>query len=158
MAGTARQTLVEQITQIARRAAAREGIEIWDIEVLGAGRARVVRIYIDKPEGVSHADCELVSEQVGTVLDVEKVMPDEHYTLEVSSPGVERRLRGPADYARFTGRKARFQLREPVENQRRWEGAITACEGDFVTLETAPGKAVRFRTDLVEKANLKFEW
>jgi ribosome maturation factor RimP len=158
MASTSRQNLIEEISKIARRAAEREGIEIWEVELLGSGRAKVVRIYIDKPEGVSHADCELISEQVSRVLDVESIMPDEHYTLEVSSPGVERRLRGPSDFVRYAGQKARFQLREPIENQRRWEGTLAACEEGLVTLETAPGKTVRFRADQVEKANLKFEW
>ena len=72
-----------------------------------AGAAtRVLRITIDKPEGVSHADCELISQQVGTILDVEDVIPGAGYTLQVSSPGVERKLLGARDFERFVGRKA----------------------------------------------------
>ena len=158
MASTARESLVERITEIARRAAAREGIEVWEVELAGSGRARVLRIYIDKPEGVTHADCELMSQQVGTVLDVEQVIPGERYHLEVSSPGVERKLLCPEHFTRYTGKKARIALREPLENQRRWEGVLAGIEDDCVVLETASGKIIRARMDAIEKANLKFEW
>jgi len=82
-----------------------------------------VRISIDKPEGVSHADCEMISHQVGAILDVEDVVPG-HYTLEVSSPGLERKLIKPRDYERFQGKKAKVTLRQPVESQRHWEGTL----------------------------------
>jgi len=158
MTETSPTTLYERITAIAERAAAREGLEVWDVEVLGAGRSRIVRIYIDKPEGVTLDDCELISQQVGTVLDVEDVVPDQHYHLEVSSPGVERRLFKPEHFARFAGQKARIALRQPVQNQRRWEGVLAGVEGTEVLLETANGMPLRFSLDQIEKANLKFEW
>ena len=151
-------TLHERIAAIAERAAAREGLEVWDLEVLGAGRSRLIRIYIDKPGGVTLDDCELVSQQVGTVLDVEDVVPDQHYHLEVSSPGVERRLFKPEQFARFAGQKARIALREPVENRRRWEGTIAGVEEDIVVFETTTGASMRLSLDQIEKANLKFEW
>lgn len=155
---TGRETLLEKIREIARRSAAREGIEVWDVELLGSGRARLLRIYIDKPEGVTHGDCELISEQVSAVLDVENLMPGDSYQLEVSSPGVERRLRHGGDFERFRGQLAKVTLREAVENQRRWEGRIGAEADGTLTLEAAGGKAIRFRMEQVEKANLKFEW
>jgi ribosome maturation factor RimP len=151
-------TLQERITAIAERAAAREGLEVWNVDVLGAGRSRLVRIFIDKPDGVTLADCELMSQQVGTVLDVEDVVPDQHYHLEVSSPGVERRLFKPEHFARFAGQKARIALREPFENQRRWEGILAGVEEGMILLETANGTSMRFSLDQIEKANLKFEW
>lgn len=158
MPGTARETLIERITEIARRAAAREGIEVWDVELAGSGRARVVRIYIDRPEGVTHADCELISTQVGTVLDVENVMPGDRYHLEVSSPGVERKLLRPEHFERYKGSKALITLREPVGNRRRWEGILSGLDSGCVILETAAGETIRARMDEIEKANLKFEW
>jgi ribosome maturation factor RimP len=158
MPSTANQTLAERIGAIAARAAAREGMEVWDVEVAGAGRNRVVRIYIDKPEGISHADCELISEQVGTVLDVEDVVPGAAYHLEVSSPGLERRLRHEGDFQRYQGRKARVVLREPAGGQRRWETTIGGVEDGWIVLETSSGKSIRVRMDQIEKANLKFEW
>jgi ribosome maturation factor RimP len=151
-------TLQERITAIAERAAAREGLEVWNVDVLGAGRSRLVRIFIDKPGGVTLDDCELMSQQVGTVLDVEDIVPDQHYHLEVSSPGVERRLFKPEHFARFAGQKARIALREPFENQRRWEGILAGVEEGMILLETANGASLRFSLDQIEKANLKFEW
>lgn len=151
-------TLQERITAIAERAAAREGLEVWSVDVLGAGRSRLVRIFIDKPDGVTLADCELMSQQVGTVLDVEDIVPDQRYHLEVSSPGIERRLFKPEHFARFAGQKARIALREPFENQRRWEGILAGVEEGVILLETANGASLRFSLDQIEKANLKFEW
>src|ERR1700730_13036316 len=95
--------VASKIEEIAQRVAGSEGLEIVQVEVKGAGSQRLVRIAIDKPAGVTHADCELVSHQVGTILDVEDVVPDGRYTLEVSSPGVERKLFKPQDYQRFQG-------------------------------------------------------
>ena len=98
MSSIAKQAVVERAREIADRVARSEGIEIVDLDLLGGGASRVLRIFIDKPGGVTHADCELISQQVGTILDVEDVVPGEGYTLEVSSPGVERKLYRPADY------------------------------------------------------------
>jgi ribosome maturation factor RimP len=151
------ETIVERVAGIAQRAASRENLTVWDVEVLGGGKARTVRIYIDKPEGVTHGDCEKISEQVGTVMDVENVLPESSYHLEVSSPGVERRLR-TADHFRFcSGKKAKLAFREPLEGQRRWEGVLGLEEG-AITLAIESGQTLRFRPEQVEKANLKFDW
>ena len=152
------EALVEKVREIAERVGASEGIEIVDIQLLGAGRGRVLRLFIDKPEGVSHADCELISKDVGTILDVEDVIPGDHYTLEVSSPGVERKLSKPSDFERFTGQKVKVVLREPLENQRHWEGMLAGFADNVITLEPVPGRTLQFNLDQVEKANLKFEW
>jgi ribosome maturation factor RimP len=153
----AKEIVVERVREIAERVAASEGIEIVDIELLGGGNFRVLRIFIDKPEGVSHADCEFISKDVGTILDVEDVMPGS-YTLEVSSPGVERKLSKPRDFERFTGQKVKIKLRDPLENQRNWEGTLAGFSDGIITIEPAPGKTLSFSLDQVEKANLKFEW
>lgn len=143
---------------MAQRVAESEGLELVEVEVLGGGKARVVRIYIDKPGGVTHGDCELVSEQVGAILDVEDLVPGGRYTLEVSSPGVERKLLKPHDYERFRGRKASVTLREPVENQRHWVGMLAGIQDGVITLDAEGGRTVQFRFEEVQKANLKFEW
>jgi len=153
-----KEAIVAQVTEVARRVAGAEGLEVVEVQLLGGGSRRVLRITIDKPSGVSHADCELVSHQVGTILDVEDVMPGDGYTLEVSSPGVERKLIGARDFQRFLGQKARVVLREPVENRRHWEGTLAGFSGDEVTLEASPGKSIRFSVQQVEKANLRFDW
>ena len=132
--------------------------EIVDVQLLGGGGSRLLRIFIDKPEGVTHGDCEFISQQVGTILDVEDVIPGQRYTLEVSSPGVERKLTKPREFERFVGQKVKIVLREPVENQRHWVGALTGFTEGIITLEPTPGHSVRFPLEQVEKANLKFEW
>lgn len=154
----AKQSVLGKVHEIADRVGASEGIEIVDVELAGGGRNRVLRIYIDKPAGVTHSDCELISHQVGVILDVEDVVPGAGYTLEVSSPGVERKLKTARDFERFTGQKARVVLRSPVENRRRWEGTLAGITGRVITLEASPGKLIDFPLDEVEQANLKFEW
>ncbi len=154
----ARQAILAKVREIAERVGASEGIEIVEVELLGGGRNRVLRIYIDKPAGVSHADCEVISQQAGTIIDIEDVIPGSGYSLEVSSPGVERKLRTARDFERFAGQKARVTLRSPVENRRNWEGRLQGMEENVIVLEPSPGKLVRFPLDAVERANLKFEW
>jgi ribosome maturation factor RimP len=87
-----------------------------------------VRISIDKPEGVTHGDCELISQQVGTILDVEDVVPG-HYTLEVSSPGVERKLLKPRDYRAVSGQEGQgHPARRRSKTSRNWEGTWPASK------------------------------
>ena len=154
----AKEEVVSRISEIARRVGDSEGIEIVDVEFLGAGRSRLLRIYIDRPQGVTHADCEFISQQVGTILDVEDVIPGDSYTLEVSSPGLERKLATPKDFERFVGKKAKVTLREPVENQRHWEGKLAGFSQGIIALEPSAGKIVHIPLAQVQKANLKFEW
>lgn len=150
--------LVARITEIAEKAGEPKGIEIVEVHVLGAGKARTVRIFIDKPEGITHDDCQWISSEAGAVLDEQDVVPGPPYTLEVSSPGVERKLSKPRDFERFTGQKAKLVLREPLENQRCWEGTLSGFAGGVVSLEASPGKKLEIPLAMVEKANLKFEW
>lgn len=152
------ETVIDKVREIARRVGDSEGIEIVDVEMAGAGNGRRLRIFIDKPSGVTHADCESISQQVGAVLDVEDVVPGGRYTLEVSSPGVERKLTGARDFERFQGKKAKIVLREPVENRKVWEGTLAGVADGVVTIEPAPGKQVRIGLQQVQRANLKFEW
>lgn len=147
-----------RIQEIAERVGASEGIEIVEVEVKGTGGNRLVRISIDKSEGVSHGDCETISQQVGTILDVEDVVPGGRYTLEVSSPGVERKLFRLRDFERFAGHKARVRLRQPVEGSRHLEGKLAGIHGGKIRMEVGPDHWVDFDLGDVERANLKFEW
>ncbi len=158
MAELNRDAIVIRITEIADRIGQSLGLEIVEVQLLGGGAARTLRIFIDKPEGVTHEDCENISRQVGTVLDEEDVLPGNRYTLEVSSPGVERKLSRPADFERFTGQKAKISLTEPVEDQKYWVGTLRGLQGDTVTLEPTEGKFIQIPLGQVRKANLKFEW
>jgi len=153
-----RSVVVDKVQQIAERVGADAGIEIVDVHLLGGGGSRLLRIFIDKPEGVTHGDCEFISHNVGTILDVEDVIPGARYTLEVSSPGVERKLSKPREFERFVGQKVKVVLRQPIENQRHWVGALKSFAEGIITLEPSPGRSVAFPLDQVEKANLKFEW
>jgi len=153
-----REEVTAKVQEIAERVGASEGLEIVEVQLLGGGGARVLRIFIDKPEGVTHADCEMISHNVGTILDVEDVIPGAHYTLEVSSPGVERKLTKPREFERFVGQKVKVVLRQPIENQRHLTGTLKSFAAGVITLEPGPGKSVQFPLEQVEKANLKFEW
>ena len=153
-----RNGIVEKVQEITERVAGDAGLEVVDVQMLGGGGSRMLRIFIDKPEGVTHADCEHISQHVGTILDVEDVIPGGRYTLEVSSPGLERKLAGPREFERFVGHKVKVVLRQPVENQRTWVGALRNFAEGIITLEPSPGKSIQFPLELVERANLKFEW
>jgi ribosome maturation factor RimP len=158
MAETTREALTGKIAEIAERVGQAEGIEVVETEFLGAGKQRLLRFYIDKPEGVTHGDCENFSQKVGAILDTEDVIPGENYTLEVSSPGVERKLTKPADYERFNGQKAKIVTREPIEDQKHWEGILRGFEDEQILIEPSEGKLIRIPLSGVKRANLKFEW
>ena len=154
----------EQVRAIAERVATSHNVEVWDIEFRGGGgKARMLRIYIDKPEGVTHQDCENVSREVSTILDMEDVVPGSGYTLEVSSPGLDRKLREAKDYERFQGSLVKLQTLEPVNGSRNYEGRLTKFAEGRLTLELppkgkgkkqVPGEAVDIALDNVAKANL----
>src|SRR6201998_1975765 len=105
---------IDKVREIAERVAASSGLEIVDVELRGGGKARMLRIVIDKPAGVTHEDCANLSREVGTILDVEDVIPGASYTLEVSSPGLDRKLFRAADYERFTGSVIKVTTQQPV--------------------------------------------
>ena len=155
--GMAGETLVERVRQIAERVAASEGMEVVDVEFRGKGGGSLLRIFIDKPGGVTHEDCATISNQVGAILDVEDPVPSS-YTLEVSSPGVQRRLRCRADFERFAGKKVRLILKQPVEGQRLLVGRLEGFQNDAVKLTLDRGQAALVPYDHVERANLVFEW
>jgi ribosome maturation factor RimP len=148
--------IVERVTEIAQRVAASEGMELVEVEWLGAGKNRLLRLFIDKPGGVSLDDCENISHQVGTILDVEDVIAA-HYTLEVSSPGLDRKLLKPADYQRFLGRKARIKLRRAIEGRSNFVGRLAEFDQGQVGLDVEGGRRVRFPLEEVAAARLVIE-
>jgi ribosome maturation factor RimP len=161
-----REPAAARIEELAQKVTQSIGLELVEVEVKGGGNAVFVRVAIDrlpspsqdgKPEGVTHGDCEQVSRELGALLDSEDLLPG-HYTLEVSSPGVERKLSKPQDYQRFQGQKAKVTLREPVEGKRTFEGIIAGYADGRILLETKPGQTLELPFDQVRKANLKFEW
>jgi len=164
---------VERVREIAERVAASSGLEIVEIESLGGGKARMVRVFLDKPaagneplSGVTHEDCANFSREFGTILDVEDVMPGS-YTLEVSSPGLDRKLIKAADFNRFTGSRLKLTTRQPVDNNRHFEGRLESFKDGRLTLDlslashksrkkmgAAAGEKIEIDFANVEKANL----
>ena len=164
---------VERVREIADRVAASSGLEVLDIEFLGGGKARMLRVFLDKPAagndplaGVTHEDCANFSREFGTILDVEDVMPGS-YTLEVSSPGLDRKLVKAADFTRFTGSRMKLTTRQPVNNNRNFEGRLESFQDGRLTLDLsvashksrkkmgdAAGQRIEIEFANVEKANL----
>jgi ribosome maturation factor RimP len=153
-----RQELIDKIWAVADRVARSEDMEVVDVEFLGGGKHRVLRIYIDKEGGVTLADCENVSTQVGTILDVEDTIPGAEYTLEVSSPGVERKLSRPKDFERFTGKAVKIVCTEPIDGSAAWSGTLVEFKDNAVVVETPKGHRAAIPLGKIKKANLKFEW
>ena len=127
---------LEKVSEAAERVGRSEGLEIVDVE-WKVGKQRFLRISIDKPGGVSHTDCEGMSHQLSAILDVEELVPGPAYILEVSSPGMDRKLTKPADFERFTGRLARISVAEPVENSTFFEGRLAGLLDGNVQLDVA---------------------
>jgi ribosome maturation factor RimP len=150
--------IVTRLTQLGEQAALGTPIEIVEIQLRGAGKSRLLRVYIDKPGGVTHGDCELISERLGKLLDQEDAVPGDSYTLEVSSPGAERKLTRPRDFERVVGQKIRLAVRDAIEGQTRFEGKLTGFAAGTLEVEITPEHLVRIPLDRVQKANLKFEW
>lgn len=129
------------------------GCEFWGLEYLTQGRYTTVRIFIDGPKGVSLDDCERVSRQVSAVFDVEDPI-DGEYTLEVSSPGMDRPLYSEAQYLRYIGETISVRLRIARDGRRRFKGVITKVESGDVFLQV-DGKEVQLSIDVIDKANVE---
>ena len=147
---------LERIREAAERVACSLGLDVVDVE-WKVGKQRFLRVYIDKPEGISHKDCEAVSHQLGVMLDVEDLVPGPHYILEVSSPGLDRKLTKPAEFERFAGRLARISTIEPVENQKFFEGRLAGVAGGKVQIEVQ-GRVIAVPMEGIRKANLVVEF
>ncbi len=157
---------LEHVREVAHRVATSSGLELVEVEFRGAGgKARMLRVFIDKPGGVTHADCEVVSREVGTILDVEDAVPGGSYTLEVSSPGLDRKLSKAEDFARFAGSRVKLTTREPIEGNRFFEGRLESFREGTLVVAVGPAKAKRGKPEQparhmeiafsnVEKANL----
>src|SRR5947208_702061 len=149
-------SIEERVREIADRVAIDHGVELVHAEVAGPDGKPIVRIFIDKPGGVTHDDCSEVSLQLGTMLDVEDFIHSA-YTLEVSSPGIERGLYKRADYERFTGGMAKVKARTPVNGQRNFRGRIIGIEEDDVILDDRTSGRVKVPLAEIAKANLEID-
>jgi len=146
-----------RVRQLIQEVVESQGYELVEAEFKGTGKSSLLRLFIDKPAGISHRDCELVSEQVGTVLDVEDLIPFS-YTLEVSSPGLDRKLVKESDYARFEGKLARVQTRIPLNQQRVFRGRLQGLHDGKVRLELRAGTTLDIPLDVIDEARLEIDW
>ena len=156
--------LVEQIRAIAGRVAADRGLEIFDVQFRREASGMVLRVQIDRPgpaataeESVSVDDCATVSRELSAILDVEDVVPAA-YTLEVSSPGLDRPLRRAQDYARFAGRRAKIVMREKVDGQAFFKGTLAGVDGDAVLVDGDDRQRHRVPLQLITRANLEVDF
>lgn len=147
----------DRIRQLVAEVVEGQGYELVDMELKGGGKNSILRIFIDKPEGISHKDCELVSEQVGTVLDVEDLIPFS-YTLEVSSPGLDRKLVKDSDYTRFEGKLAKIQTRIPLQHQKTFRGRLKGLRDGKIVVALPNGSTIEIPVDVVNEARLEFDW
>jgi len=176
---------LDKIRQIAERVAGSSGLEVVEVEVCGSGKHRMLRVFIDRPgaapaadrpcedrryedrpDGVTHEDCSKFSREFGTIVDVEDAVPGGSYVLEVSSPGLDRKLTKAADFERFRGQRVKLTTREPVNNNRHFEGKLESFENGKLLLDLSAarkkkmrpreGAAPKVEIELgnVEKANL----
>jgi ribosome maturation factor RimP len=156
--------VVEHVREVATRAAETHGLTIFDVHYRREAVGMVLRVQIDRlgpsaraEESVSVEDCARVSRDLSALLDVEDVLPTA-YTLDVSSPGLDRPLRQRDDYRRFMGRQAKIVLREKVDGQGFFRGRIGSLEGDEVVIDGEDGRSHRVPIDLITRANLEVEF
>ena len=166
---------VDRVREIADRVASSSGLEVVEVEFLGGGKARMLRVFLDKPAapggdplaGVTHEDCVSFSREFGTILDEEDAMPGGSYTLEVSSPGLDRKISKAKDFERFTGSRMKLMTRQPVNNNRHFEGRLESFHDGRLTLDLSvashksrkkmgadAGQKIEIEFANVEKANL----
>lgn len=159
---------IEQVRSIAERVARSHGLEIFDVQMRRESIGPVLRVVIDRPAppdgspepieaSIGIQECQRVSEDLSAVLDVEDVIAH-RYTLEVSSPGLDRPLRGIDDYQRFRGRQAKIVLRDPIDGQMHLKGRLQGRDGDTVLLEDAEGRQRRVPFAEISRARLEVEF
>lgn len=148
--------VTERVREVAVTVAEQNGLELVQVEDKGAGKERLLRVFIDKEGGVSVEDCSVFSHQFGEILDAEDLITSE-YVLEVSSPGLERELYSLKDFARFAGSLARVKTRQAVNGQKNFRGRIVRVDGETIFFDDRTGGDVSFDYSLVAKANLEFD-
>ena len=145
-------SLEERLTEMLTPSVEDLGYELVGIEYIRAGKHSTLRVYIDQEAGILVDDCAAVSRQVSAIMDVEDPITNE-YTLEVSSPGLERPLFSAAQYQDFIGEEVKIQLRMPVQNRRRCKGVISSIEGEIICINV-DGTEERFALSNIQKANI----
>ena len=177
---------LDKVRQIAERVAGSIGLEVVEVEVCGAGKHRMLRVFIDRlkndrlendrlendrpentrpgaapasdrPDGVTHEDCARFSREFGTIVDVEDAVPGGSYVLEVSSPGLDRKLTKAADFERFRGQRVKLTTREPVNNNRHFEGKLESFENGKLVLDLSAARKKKMRPKEGESLKVEIE-
>jgi len=151
-----REIIRKKVMELAREATEIAGVELFDVELLGQRGKMIVRVTIDNEQGIGIKDCERVSRQLEALLDVEDLVQGS-YTLEVTTPGLDRPLRGIEDFERFRGRQARVVTTERIDNQTFFIGRIKTVKGSTIVLELE-NKEVEIPYKIVSKARLEIEF
>lgn len=134
-------------------AVAAVGCELVGVEYRPSGNQSLLRVYIDKPDGVTLEDCSAVSYQVSGMLDVEDPIPG-HYTLEVSSPGLDRPLFQAQDFERFAGHEVKIRMRFPLDGRRNFRGSLQGLQDEQVVIDQQDGRRISLPLDQIEQARL----
>ncbi len=148
--------IAEKLTGIAQKVADKNNLELVRAEAIGADQNPTVRIFIDKPDGISHEDCAIFSREIGEILDDDDFISSS-YILEVSSPGLERELYCLKDFTKFSGSLAKIRTKKPIAGQRNFRGRIRAVDNEEVIFDDKTCGEIRFSYDLVAKANLEID-
>ena len=151
------ESIAARVQELAERVAIDHGLELVHTEVAGPENKPIVRIFIDKPNGVTHEDCSEVSTHLGTILDVEDFI-HASYTLEVSSPGLERGLYKRADFERFAGSQAKMKTRQPIDGQRNFRGKLLGVVGDNISFVADDRGQLEIPYEQIVKANIEYEF
>ena len=146
----------ERIREVAARVAQEKNLELVHAQIVGASKSLTVRVFIDKPGGVTHEDCSSFSREFETVLDAEDFIPAA-YLLEVSSPGLERELYSLKDFEKFVGNLAKVKTSQTIDGQKNFRGRIAGIESDEIVFEDKTRGTVRFPYSAVAKANLEID-
>jgi ribosome maturation factor RimP len=156
--------VIERVRELAGRVAGTFGLDLFDVQFRREAGGMVLRVQIDRPgtastaeDSVSVEDCARVSRDLSALLDVEDVVPTA-YTLEVSSPGLDRPLRGEADYRRFAGRRAKLVMRAAVDGQMFFKGRLGGVDDEAVLIDADDGRRHRVPVDVITRANLEVEF
>jgi ribosome maturation factor RimP len=148
---------LERTKALIQKIVSSEGLELVEVEFKGGLNRRILRVFIDKPQGITHEDCQRVSEQLGVELDVEDLIPGA-YTLEVSSPGLTRKLSRQEDFERYRGRLVKVQTQQAVEGAKTFRGILSGFDGATVTLQLKGERTVQVPFGLISKASLDIDF
>jgi ribosome maturation factor RimP len=157
---------LDKVRQIAERVASSSGLEVVDVEVSGGGKHRTLRVFIDRPgaapaanrpDGVTHEDCSSFSREFGTIVDVEDAFQGGSYVLEVSSPGLDRKLTKARDFERFRGQRVKLTTLEPVNNNRHFEGKLESFENGKLLLDLSAARKKKMRPKEGDSSKIEIE-